>query len=151
MNTKALNINIYSKIPKFGWKIANVYEDKNINATVNDLRTSILFVAFATLLIIFSALYILINRMIKSIGQLTSLMGSVSEGELTVRSDIQTNDEIRELGNNFNTRIDNMNPIITIVNGSASNIPANSESLSTVAEETNASSEEVEHAELLGN
>ena len=89
--------------------------------------------------------------MIKSIGQLTSLMGSVSEGELTVRSDIQTNDEIRELGNNFNTRIDNMNPIITIVNGSASNIPANSESLSTVAEETNASSEEVEHAELLGN
>ncbi len=138
--------NIYSTIPKFGWKIGAIYDEKNINATATDLRNSMLIVALATLLVIFIALYFMISRTIKPIGKLNSLMDSVSEGDLTVRSDIKTKDEIGELGNNFNTMIDNMNAIITVVTGSASNVRASSESLSAVAEETNASGEEVAHA-----
>jgi len=88
----------------------------------------------------------MISHTIKPLGQLNSLMDSVSQGDLTVRSDIKTNDEIGELGANFNTMIDNMNAIITVVNGSATNVRASSESLSAVAEETNASGEEVAHA-----
>jgi methyl-accepting chemotaxis protein len=138
--------NIYSTIPKFGWKIGAIYNEKNINALATDLRNSMLVVALVTLLFIFIALYFVISRTIKPIGKLNSLMNSVSKGDLTVQSDIKTNDEIGELGNNFNTMIDNMNAIITVVNGSASNVRASSESLSAVAEETNASSEEVAHA-----
>ena len=138
--------NVFSTIPKFGWKIVAVYEDKNINAMANDLRNSMLIVALVTLLFIFAALYFMISRMIKPIGQLNLLMDSVSKGDLTVRSEINTNDEIGELGNNFNTMIDNMNSIITIVNGSATNVRSSSESLSAVSEETSASSEEVTHA-----
>ncbi len=139
-------VNIYSTIPKFGWKIGAIYDEKNINAMASDLRNSMMIVALATLLVIFAALYFMISRTIKPIGKLNSLMDSVSKGDLTVRSDIKTNDEIGELGDNFNTMIDNMNAIITVVNGSASNVRASSESLSAVAEETNASSEEVAHA-----
>ena len=138
--------NIYSTIPKFGWKIGAIYDEKNINAMAIDLRNSMLIVALVTLLVIFTALYLIISRTIKPIGHLNSLMDSVSQGDLTVRSDIKTNDEIGELGDNFNTMIDNMNAIITVVNGSASNVRASSESLSAVAEETSASSEEVAHA-----
>jgi len=139
-------INIYSTIPKFGWKIAAVYDEKNINAAANNLRNSIIVVALITLLVIFVVLYFRISHTIKPLGQLNSLMGSVSQGDLTVRSDIKTNDEIGELGDNFNIMIDNMNAIITVVNGSASNVRASAESLSAVAEETNASGEEVAHA-----
>ncbi|MER2089764.1 MAG: methyl-accepting chemotaxis protein [Sporosarcina sp.] len=139
-------VNIYSTIPKFGWKIGAIYDEKNINALANDLRNSMLVVALATLLVIFIALYFIISRTIKPISKLNSLMDSVSKGDLTVHSDIKTNDEISELGDNFNTMISNMNEIITVVNGSASNVRASSESLSAVAEETNASSEEVAHA-----
>ncbi|KAA0966770.1 methyl-accepting chemotaxis protein [Sporosarcina sp. ANT_H38] len=139
-------INVYSTIPKFGWKVASVYNEKNINTAANDLRNSMIVVALVTLLVIFAALYFIISRTIKPLGQLNLLMDSVSEGDLTVRSDVKTKDEIGELGDNFNTMIDNMNAIITVVNGSASNVRASSESLSAVAEETNASSEEVAHA-----
>ncbi len=138
--------NVYSTIPEFGWKVSAVYEDKNINAAVNDLRTSMVIVAFVTLLVIFTAFYFIISRTIKPIGTLKSLMDSVSQGDLTVRSDIKTKDEIGELGENFNIMIDNMNAIITVVNGSASNVRASSDSLSAVAEETNVSGEEVAHA-----
>ncbi len=138
--------NVYSTLPKLGWKISAVYEDKNVDAEANDLQISMAVVALVTLLVIFTALYFIISRTIKPIGVLKSLMDSVSQGDLTVRSDIKTQDEIGELSNNFNTMIDNMNAIITVVNGSASNVRASSESLSAVAEETNASGEEVANA-----
>lgn len=96
-------------------------------------------ISFVTLLIIFSVLYLLISRSIKPIEHLQSLMNSVVQGDLTVRSAIKNNDEI----GHFNTMIDNMNPIIIVVNDSATNIRNSSESLSAVAEETNASSNEI--------
>ena len=137
---------VFATIPTVNWKVGAVYDQKNINKMALDLRKSMLIIAFATLLLFFVVLYFMISRTIKPIGQLNSLMDAVSEGDLTVRSDIKTNDEIGELGDNFNTMIDHMNAIITVVNGSATNVRASSESLSAVAEETNASSEEVAHA-----
>ena len=139
-------INVYSTISKFGWKIFAVYNEKDVNGLANNLRNSMVMIAFATLLVIFIVLYLVISRTIKPIGKLKSLMDSVAEGDLTVRSNIQTKDEIGELGNNFNTMIENMNAIITIVNNSARNVRASSESLSAVSEETSASGTEVAHA-----
>ncbi|WP_342512974.1 methyl-accepting chemotaxis protein [Sporosarcina sp. FSL K6-1522] len=137
---------IYSTLPEFGWKVLAVYDEKNINEMANDLRISMVIVALVTLFVIFAALYIMISRTIKPLGQVNALMDSVSQGDLTVRTDIKSNDEIGELGRNFNIMIDNMNAIITVVNSSASNVRVSSESLSAVAEETSASSEEVAHA-----
>ncbi|WP_342512975.1 methyl-accepting chemotaxis protein [Sporosarcina sp. FSL K6-1522] len=139
-------VNVYATLPNFGWKVSAIYQEKNINATANDLRNSMMIIALITLLVIFLASYFIISRTIKPLSQLNTLMDSVSKGDLTVHSDIKTKDEIGELGNNFNTMIDNMNAIITVVNDSTSNVRASSESLSAVAEETNASSEEVAHA-----
>lgn len=139
-------VNVHTTLPGLGWKISAIYQEKNITATANDLRTSMMIVALITLLVIFAALYFTISKMIKPIGTLQSLMNAVSQGDLTVRSDIKTNDEIGALGDNFNTMINNMNSIITVVNNSALNVRASSESLSAVAEETSASGEDVANA-----
>lgn len=136
-------VNVYTTLPNLGWKISAIYDEKNINETANDLRTSMIIVALITILIIFIALYIVISRTIKPISTLKSLMNSVSQGDLTVRSEIMTKDEIGDLGVNFNTMLDNMNAIITVVNDSASNVRENSKSLNKIAEETTASSTEV--------
>ena len=136
-------VNVYTTLPDLGWKISAVYEKEKIHATANELRTSMITVSFVTLFIIFIALYLLIRKMIQPIGLLKSLMNTVSQGDLTVRSTIKTNDEIGELGVHFNTMVDNMNGIITVVNNSATNVRNSSESLSAVAEETSASSNEV--------
>lgn len=139
-------VNVYSTISKFGWKVYAVFNEKDINALADNLRNSMVMIALVTLLVIFIVLYIVISRTIKPIGNLKNLMNSMTEGDLTVRSDIQSKDEIGELGNNFNTMIENMNDIITVVNDSAQNVRASSESLSAVSEETSASSVEVANA-----
>ncbi|MBE1555024.1 methyl-accepting chemotaxis protein [Sporosarcina limicola] len=139
-------VNIYSTIPNFGWKIGGIYDEKKINALANDLLLSMLIVALVTLLAIFIVLYVMISRTINPISTLKSLMHSVSEGNLTLRSDIKTKDEIGDLGNNFNIMIDNMNTIIKTVNSSASNVRMSSKSLSVIVEETNASGVDVAHA-----
>ncbi|CAM3274327.1 methyl-accepting chemotaxis protein [Filibacter tadaridae] len=139
-------VNVFATIPGFEWKISAIYNEKDINEIAISLRKSMMIVAIATLLLFFIVLYFMISRTIRPIGVLKSLMDSVSKGDLSVRSDIKTKDEIGELSDNFNTMIENMNAIITVVNGSASNVRASSESLSAVAEETNASSEEVANA-----
>lgn len=139
-------INIYSTVPKFGWKIFAVFNEKDISILANELRNNMVTIALITLLIIFIVLYVVISRTIKPIGKLRTLMTAVADGDLTVRSDIETKDEIGELGDNFNLMIENTNAIISVVNHSAENVRVNSESLSAVSEETSASSAEVAHA-----
>ncbi|WP_153731006.1 methyl-accepting chemotaxis protein [Sporosarcina obsidiansis] len=137
---------IYSTLPKLGWKIGAVYNEKDINAMASKLRISMIVITIITLIVLLIVLYIVMGRTLKPVGTLKNLMGAVAQGDLTVRSDIQSKDEMGELGNSFNVMIDHMDKIITVVNQSASNVRLNSESMSAVAEETNASSSEVAHA-----
>ena len=140
------SINVFSTIPNLDWKVGAVYTADNISVIAKETQRSMLIIAFGTLVLFFIVLYVMISRMIRPLSTLNTLMGSVSNGDLTVRSDIHSNDEIGELSVNFNSMIENMNAIITVVNGSATNVRGSSESLSAVSEETSASSEEVAHA-----
>ena len=137
---------IYTTVPGFDWKVAAVYDMDNINAMANDTQRAMMIIAFITLVLFCIVLYFLISRTIKPLSLLNKLMDSVSKGDLTVRADIHSNDEIGELSNNFNIMIENTNNIIGVVNNSALKVRASSESLSAVSEETSASSEEVAHA-----
>lgn len=139
-------INVYSTVPKFDWKIFATYKEKDLNILADELRNGMIIISLIISLFIFIALYIVISRTIKPISKLRSLMNAVADGDLTVRSDIKSKDEIGELGDNFNLMIENTNSIISVVNNSAENVRINSESLSAVSEETNASSSEVAHA-----
>lgn len=139
-------VNVYTTLPNLGWKIAAIYQEDALDDMAEDLRNSMIVIALITIILIIAALYALISYLIKPLGKLNSLMDEVSQGNLTVRSNIQTNDEIGTLSKNFDVMIDNMNAIISVVNDSATNVRVNSESLSAVAEETSASSEEVASA-----
>lgn len=139
-------VNVYATLEKFDWKILAVYENQHIFALSKQLRNSMLIIAIGTLVIIFIALFILISRTLRPISTLQQSMRAVADGDLTVQTDINTKDEIGELGQNFNEMIRSTNEIIALVNESATNVRASSENLSAVSEETNASSAEVAHA-----
>ncbi len=136
----------YSTIPDFSWKIGVIYEKDNLMGMAKQLRIVILVISGISLLLIGVILYFMINHMLKPLARLRASMDAVSAGDLTVQSDIHSQDEIGQLSDNFNSMITNMHDIISVVNQSAGNVRMNSESLSAVAEETNASSSEVAHA-----
>lgn len=135
--------NIYTTIPDLNWKIGAVYEERDLGAMARSLRNSMLLIALITLILTSVGLFITISRMLKPLDTVKDLMAKVSDGDLTVRSDNQSPDEIGELSRDFNHMVQNMNEIITVVHTSADNVRSNSESLSAVSEETSAASNEV--------
>ena len=135
--------NIYTTIPDFNWKVGAIYEERNLSSLAQSLRNSMLIISLITLVITFIGLFIAISRMLKPIEAIQELMAKVSGGDLTVRSDNQSADEIGELSRDFNSMVQNMNDIITVVHTSADDVRSNSESLSAVSEETSAASSEV--------
>lgn len=139
-------INVYSTLDKLGWKIGLIYDEKNVNQTATDLRNSMLTITFITLVLFFIVLYFVIRHMMNPLGKLNELMDQIADGDLTGQADVNSNDEIGQLSNNFNRMVDNVNNIIRTVTNSANNVQASSESLSAVSEETSASSEEVAYA-----
>ncbi|GKV67530.1 methyl-accepting chemotaxis protein McpC [Sporosarcina sp. NCCP-2716] len=139
-------IRVFSTIPDFNWKVGTVYEKSNLMGLANDLRTTVLVAALIVLVLVALALFFFITRQLKPIERLRGYMDQVAGGDLTVKSDIRSKDEIGQLSDNFNEMISSMHGIISVVNQSADNVRTNSESLSAVAEETNASSSEVAHA-----
>ncbi|GKV65876.1 MULTISPECIES: methyl-accepting chemotaxis protein [unclassified Sporosarcina] len=136
----------YSTMTGFNWKIGVIYEQENLMGMAKHLRTSILIISGISLLIVGIILFVLIGKMLKPVAKLRTLMDEVASGDLTVQSDIRSQDEIGQLSENFNGMIANMHDIITVVNESAGNVRMNSENLSAVAEETTASSTEVARA-----
>lgn len=137
---------VYTTIPDLGWKVGAIYDEKEVDKLSNSIRMGMIAFTFGTLFVLFIVLYIVMSRTLKPVNTLKTLMSSVAAGDLTVRSDIQSKDEMGDLGNSFNVMVNNMDSIISVVNQSAENVRSSSESMSAVAEETSASSSEVAHA-----
>nr|WP_283247437.1 methyl-accepting chemotaxis protein [Lederbergia citrea] len=136
-------LNIYTTIPEVDWKLGVVYNEKEIGKVAAEANKSVMLVALATVFITVIVLVILVSRMIKPLFTLKQTMEKVAEGDLTVRADVHSKDEIGQLANDFNAMIDSMNSVISVVNGSVENVRLSAESLSAASEETNAASEEM--------
>ncbi|MCY6959352.1 methyl-accepting chemotaxis protein [Clostridium brassicae] len=117
------------------------------------LQIRTLTIILATLFLIIASIiaYLLAKRnIINPIIQLEKLMKEAGEGDLTVKAEIKTGDEIEELGVSFNSMIENQNEIVnSIIKGSeelmkaSEEIAASSEEISSSTEEITASIEEV--------
>ncbi|MBK3493732.1 methyl-accepting chemotaxis protein [Viridibacillus sp. YIM B01967] len=136
-------VTIYRTIPGLDWKLAAVFEEKNIQQTANEIRNIIGGISVALLITLFLALIAIIAKITKPIAILRKLMDRVAAGDLTVRARFKADDEIGQLGADFNIMTDNMQQIIRVVKDSSTEVQVSSQGLSGLAEETNATGEEV--------
>lgn len=139
-------VDMFTTIPNFDWKLGVIYEQKNMQALAAGLRNVMITAAIVTLALLAIILFFFISRVLKPIFRLQDTVQQVAEGDLTVRANIRSTDEIGELGQGFDRMLDQMNGLITTVTHSASNVLASSQNLSAVSEETNATSEEIASA-----
>lgn len=140
------SIVIYNKLTELGWTIGAIYEQKNLNATAASVQKIIFVITTVILIVTFIALFIFISRMVKPLYTLGTLMGRVAHGDLTVKIEVNSHDEIGRLAHHFNDMILHMKNIIHVVKDSSSQVEQRSHHLSSMAEETNASTVEVSNA-----
>ncbi|MCP4146936.1 MAG: HAMP domain-containing protein [bacterium] len=121
---------------------------ESVEAATGSITLWMSFISFASLIVIGIIGFWIISKMIAPLIDASDMMEELSEGEgdLTVRLEVNTNDEIGELAANFNRFIEKLRDIImqvkdasTEINNGTVEISAGSEDLSTRTSEQAAS------------
>ncbi|KMY55583.1 hypothetical protein AC623_17930 [Bacillus sp. FJAT-27231] len=140
-NTK--KVSVYTTVPNLGWKIGAIYPEKEIYKVASELRNLLIWLSVAGGLIAFVILFFMISRIIKPLHHLKAVMDQTAAGDLTVRAEAASKDEIGELSHDFNSMIEKMRGLIAVISASVSEVRQSAESLNATSEETNAVSEQV--------
>lgn len=103
---------LYEEIPSTGW-ILGIVLDKNM--VFNELRTlQTKYLAINLIGIFFVALasFILVGRFLKPLLEIIKSVDKVANGDLSVKVNVDSQDEIGQLGNSFNTMTERMRKLI---------------------------------------
>lgn len=99
----------------------------------------ILVIVFVITLLLCMSLYIAIRQTIRRLEEGTA---KVADGNLTIRVDLQTKDEMKQVETAFNSMTEQLNSLVRGITNSASHVSSSSQELNASAEEATAS---VEH------
>lgn len=126
-----------------GWRIIGSAEESEISsATYSILLSSLITGVIVCIASIILAL--LFQKPITgAIKQLNDNMKDVGEGNLTVFSNINLNDEIGSLSKGLNSMIDNLKNLLLRINETSDVLTQHSEELASSAEETSVASDEI--------
>ncbi|MFJ8236761.1 methyl-accepting chemotaxis protein [Ureibacillus sp. NPDC094379] len=129
-----------------GWKIiGTVFNSEANEAASKTLFLNILIVIVA-LIIGAGFVYIIIRSIVRPLRILNEKTTLISEGDLTVKVDLSSKDEVGQLGNSFNIMRDNLSALIQQVNVSVQSVRESSLSLSESSNQTIAASEQASQA-----
>ncbi|SHH02516.1 methyl-accepting chemotaxis protein [Tepidibacter thalassicus] len=130
--------------PVNNWVVAVTANYDEYMASAIKIKNNTIMIVVISLFISIILAYLLTNKnIINPIKELESLMTKAGNGDLTVRSNINTRDEIQTLGEYFNNMIEHQSNIIKHVRQGSKELAASSEELSASTEEISASTEEI--------
>jgi methyl-accepting chemotaxis protein len=137
---------VFDKIENLGWTILTVmYTDEISDDTTTILNSIIVVIIISLAIAIFIAVVFSIT-LTKSIKILLENMEKVKNGELSVRNNIKTKDEIGKLGEVFNAMLESVGSLINNVKEVSKQLSLSSQNLAANSEETSASAEQVNTA-----
>ncbi|MBU8881267.1 methyl-accepting chemotaxis protein [Bacillus sp. FJAT-29790] len=134
---------VFQTVPSTSWKVGAAYTYKDLLESATKIQFYILLISLISVAIVIAIIYFAAAKITKPILVMKEAVNQVANGDLSVSANVNTKDELGELGRDFNTMVDNMKSAMLIVNESVSNVKESAESLGAVSEETNASSEEI--------
>lgn len=139
--------NIYKFVrftPANDWIVAVTANYDEYMAPAFGIRRSTILIASLSVIVSMLIAYFMTTRnIIKPIKLLENLMKRAGNGDLTVRSNITTKDEIQALGEHFNEMIEHQGSIIGHVRRGSEELAAASEELAASSEEISASTEQI--------
>ena len=130
--------------PAGEWSIAIVADYDEYMEPAYKIKKDTIAIALSSLVVAILLAYSITNRsIIKPIAELEKLMIRAGNGDLTVSSNIKTNDEIQTLGEYFNSMIESQSKIIGHVRNGSVELTASSEEIAASAEEITASTQQI--------
>ncbi|BEP29574.1 methyl-accepting chemotaxis protein [Helicovermis profundi] len=132
----------YSGVGK--WSLATTANYNDYMSSAIKIKNTTIVIAVITFLIslLFSFVFTKFG-LIKPIDELSKKMIAAGDGDLTVRSNVKSKDEIKRLSDTFNKMMEMQSGIIEKIRSSADTLLNTAEELSTSAEETSSATEEI--------
>ena len=136
-------IQAYDIVPESNWVLSAT---TTVNEMQQDATAFLKIIVVITLLAILAAtaLGIIISRKITTpLGDLQSLMAKAADGDLTVKSNIQSKDELSHLSNSFNAMTEKIRELTNKINSSISIVACTVDTITAASETTGESINEV--------
>lgn len=131
--------------PVNGWTVVALANNSENTESLKLIQLGTVIIGIISVIVCIIIASMRVKRtIIKPIGRLKLLMGAAGDGDLTVKADIRTKDEIQDLGDYFNKMIKNQSEIIQKIRDGASDITSSSQELSASSEEISAATQQID-------
>lgn len=134
---------MYTDIENVDWTVLIMMDRSEINALTNPILYTTIILAVICLALGALVASHQAKALVKPLISLEATMEKVKEGDLTVRSDVHTNDEIGQMAENFNIMIDHFAGMLSKFKSVAEHVATSAGDLAASSEEVSASSDEV--------
>ncbi|MBP0725180.1 methyl-accepting chemotaxis protein [Bacillus sp. RG28] len=118
-----------------GWKISGIIQDDEFKQQANPILMTTVYVVIAFILVGAVITFFILRMIINPINQLITVTEQVSNGDLTVRVPINSNDEFGILGKAFNQMINSLLQLINKINFTSHRLTESSENLALTIEQ----------------
>lgn len=134
---KTDNYIAYSPIKSNGWSVATVISKSEVEAPLVGFNRILLLIYSVGLAVIILVIYFVVKQILKHIPTLLLGIRKITEGDLTSRVDVKSNDEIGEIANAFNDMTKNLQNLIEKISTNSQNVSASGEELAATISEVN--------------
>ncbi len=136
----------YTTIPNTTWRLAVTLPKAEMTESIDKL--TVLVGGLCSVLVIVTAIMILMitSSITRPITRLSHMAGDMARGDLTHRVDIQSNDEIGLLADNFNTMGDNLSKLVSQIRSLTGEVHQTANTMSESAMKTEDIAEQINQA-----
>jgi len=129
--------------PAGNWVVAITANYDEYMAAAYKIKKDTLIIIGVSLLVALTLAFIISSNIINPIKQLQNLMAKAGNGDLTVKANIKTRDEIKNLADSFNKMIGSQLGIVGQVRKGAQELAASSEEMAASAEQVSSATQEI--------
>ena len=111
------------------WAVVASMPEAEIHAVTWSVGSRLAIGSLVTLLLAVGAVIWLLRRKLRPLGALVEQAQALGKGDLSVRLDIASHDEIGELARNFNQMSDSLQTMVSRIRGAAQNVSSRAQAL----------------------
>lgn len=126
----------YGTVPDVNWKLAVTLQEKEMNATVDSIRSFLILLGFVALIICMAVIIFIALSIVKNVNSVKAFAGELAKGDFTVKNiKTRTSDELGQMSESLNNMYESNKSVITQVSEESGRIGEASSTLGNMADQ----------------